>query len=154
MTNMYIRSARDLVTSEESRGAWYKLLSIQREELAETYLQEARTLKYLLRKGPVLDELKGLKANDISISDSNGDGFVDELVYRYLLTKGDALGGKARNLAGVLGERKFLRSMLSVFNLSGVNYQWKDDDTDTWLAKPEDDTGIEKRSICEWIVNL
>lgn len=74
-----------------------------------------------------------------------GCRLLDELVYRYLLTKGDALGGKARNLAGVLGERKFLRSMLSVFNLSGINYQWKDDDTDTWLPKPEDDTGIEKR---------
>jgi len=69
----------------------------------------------------------------------------DELVYRYLLTKGDALGGKARNLAGVLGERKFLRSLLSVFNLAGINYQWKDDETDTWHARLKDDTGIEKR---------
>jgi type II restriction enzyme len=34
-----------------------------------------------------------------------GDGFVDELIYRYLLIKGDALGGRIRNLAGLLGER-------------------------------------------------
>ena len=74
-----------------------------------------------------------------------GDNFIDELVYRYLLTKGDALGGKARNLAGVLGERKFLRSLLSVFNLSGIDYQWMDDETSSWLLKPQDDTGIEKR---------
>lgn len=38
-----------------------------------------------------------------------GENFTDELIYRYLITKGDALGGKARNLAGTLGERKFLR---------------------------------------------
>jgi type II restriction enzyme len=62
-----------------------------------------------------------------------------------LLTKGDALGGKARNLAGSLGERKFLRSLLSVFNLSGIKYKWKDDETNTWLDKPKDDVGIEKR---------
>ncbi len=72
-------------------------------------------------------------------------GFIDELVYRYLLTKGDALGGKAKNLAGTLGERKFLRSLLSVFNLSGIDYQWKDADTNLWLEKPKDDIGIEKR---------
>jgi len=35
--------------------------------------------------------------------------------------------------------------MLSVFNLAGISYQWKDCDTNTWLDKPEDDAGIEKR---------
>jgi hypothetical protein len=35
--------------------------------------------------------------------------------------------------------------MLSVLNLSGINYQWKNSDTDTWLPKPKDDTDIEKR---------
>ena len=40
---------------------------------------------------------------------------VNELVYRYLLTKGDALGGKSRNLAGILGERKFIRFLVSIF---------------------------------------
>lgn len=34
---------------------------------------------------------------------------------------------------------------MSVFNLSGVDYQWKDSDTNSWLPKPEDDTNIEKR---------
>jgi type II restriction enzyme len=74
-----------------------------------------------------------------------GDNFIDELVYRYLLTKGDALGGRARNLAGSLGERKFLRSLISVFNLSGIHYKWKDIETNSWLDKPKDDTDIEKR---------
>ncbi len=74
-----------------------------------------------------------------------GDNFVDELIYRYLLTRGDTLGGKARNLAGMLGERKFLRCLLSVLNLSGLDYQWNDSDTKQWLSKPSDDVGIEKR---------
>ncbi len=67
--------------------------------------------------------------------------FPDELAYRYLLTKGDALGGKARNLAGTLGERKFLRALLSVLNLAGVHYQWKD--ANLWHDKKEGDAGIE-----------
>lgn len=142
--SMQIRSASDLVTSDGQTRAWLKSLDAERNGLAEPYLQEAKTLRCLLSTGIRPEELDGIR-NILGGWITIGDGFVDELVYRYLLTKGDTLGGKARNLAGVLGERKFLRSMLSVFNLSGINYQWKDDDADTWLPKPEDDAGIEKR---------
>ncbi|MDI6766952.1 MAG: AvaI/BsoBI family type II restriction endonuclease, partial [Bacteroidota bacterium] len=100
-----------------------------------------KSLNYLTEDDKTL-AIKGLIEKFLEPA---GVDFIDELVYRYLLIKGDALGGKARNLAGVLGERKFLRSLLSVFNLAGIDYQWKDDDTDTWLPKPQDDVGIEKR---------
>lgn len=74
-----------------------------------------------------------------------GDDFADELVYRYLLTKGDALGGQARNLAGALGDRKFFRMLLSVLKLAGVKYNFRDKDTHTWADQPEEDSGIEKQ---------
>lgn len=173
--NIPIKSADDLVTSREKTRAGFISLALEKNYLAVPYVDEAKALKALASKvskpkdllqvqdlrvglltasGLSEKSLNYLTENDKTLAiegmiekflEPAGDGFVDELVYRYLLTKGDALGGKARNLAGVLGERKFLRSMLSVFNLSGINYQWKDDDTDTWLPKPEDDTGIEKR---------
>jgi hypothetical protein len=38
-----------------------------------------------------------------------------------------------------------LRSLLSVLNLSGVEYQWTDSDTNSWLLKPNDDTDLENR---------
>jgi type II restriction enzyme len=170
-----IKSADDLVTSREKTRAGFISLALEKNYLAVPYVEEAKALKALASKvskpkdllqvqdlrvglltasGLSEKSLNYLTEDDKTLAiegmiekflEPAGDAFVDELVYRYLLTKGDALGGKARNLAGVLGERKFLRSMLSVFNLSGINYQWKDDDTDTWLAKPEDDTGIEKK---------
>lgn len=170
-----IRSADDLVTSREKTRAGFISLALEKNYLAVPYVEEAKALKALAGKvskpkdllqvqdlrvglltasGLSEKSLNYLTEDDKTLAiegmiekflEPAGSGFVDELVYRYLLTKGDALGGKARNLAGVLGERKFLRSMLSVFNLSGINYQWKDDDTDTWLPRPEDDTGIEKR---------
>lgn len=173
--SVLIKSANDLVTSREKTRAGFISLALEKNYLAVPYVEEAKALKALASKvskpkdllqvhdlrvglltasGLSEKSLNYLTEDDKTLAiegmiekflEPAGDGFVDELVYRYLLTKGDALGGKARNLAGVLGERKFLRSMLSVFNLSGINYQWKDDDTDTWLPKPEDDTGIEKR---------
>lgn len=66
-------------------------------------------------------------------------------MYRYLLTKGDALGGKARNLAGALGERKFLRTLISVFKIAGIPFQWKDNDSNAWFDLVDNDEGIEKR---------
>jgi type II restriction enzyme len=170
-----IRSADDLVTSKERTRAGFITLALEKNYLAVPYIEEAKALKSLAKRvsrPKDLLEVKDLRVGLLTASglsekslnylteddktiaiegliekflEPAGDDFIDELVYRYLLTKGDAIGGKARNLAGVLGERKFLRSLLSVFKASGIEYQWKDDDTDAWLARPQDDTGIEKR---------
>jgi len=74
-----------------------------------------------------------------------GKAYADELVYRYLLTKGDALGGQARNLTGVLGERKFLRALLSVLNVYQMSYHWMDNDSYIWHQKPKNDSDLEKK---------
>jgi hypothetical protein len=170
-----IQSADDLITSREKTRAGFIAMALEKNYIAVPYIEEAKALKSLasivnnpkellniqdLRIGLLtasgLSEksLKYLTQDDITLAikglieeflEPAGDKFIDELVYRYLLTKGDALGGKVRNLAGTLGERKFLRSLISVFNLSGINYQWKDSETGTWLEKPIDDIGIEKR---------
>ncbi|MFZ1977307.1 MAG: AvaI/BsoBI family type II restriction endonuclease, partial [Bacteroidota bacterium] len=169
-----IKSANDLVTSKEQTRAGFIALALEKNYLAVPYIEEAKTLKALagrvarpndllnlndLRVGLLtasgLSEksLHHLTEDDKTIAikgliekflEPAGDDFINELVYRYLLTKGDALGGRARNLAGVLGERKFLRSLLSIFNLFGIDYQWKNDHTGMWLPKPQNDDGIEK----------
>lgn len=170
-----INSAADLVTSREKTRAGFISLALEKNYLAVPYVEEAKALKALAGKvkypadlltvsdlGAGLLTASGLsdkslnylteddKTNAIKglieeFLEPAGDSFIDELIYRYLLIKGDALGGKARNLAGSLGERKFLRSLLSVFSISGVEYFWKDKDTNSWLEKPNDDTGIENR---------
>ena len=175
MNSIPIRSADDLVTSKEKTRAGFITLALEKNNLAIPYIEVAKALKSLasrVSKPKDLLEVKDLRlglltASGLSEKSLNylteedktlaingmiekflepaGDNFIDELVYRYLLTKGDALGGKARNLAGVLGERKFLRSLLSVFDLSGIDYRWKDNDTDAWLPRPIDDIEIEKR---------
>ncbi len=170
-----IKSADDLVTSRQDTRAGFIAMALEKNYIAVPYIEEAKALKALasqVKKPKDLLKLKDLRVglltasglSDKSLNYLNdddriiaikgliekflepaGDNFIDELVYRYLLTKGDALGGKARNLAGSLGERKFLRSLISVFNISGINYKWKDSDTNTWLDKPTDDRDIEKR---------
>ena len=174
-TNRFIKSAIDLVTSREKTRAGFISMALEKNYIAVPYIEEAKALKALANKVKKPKELLQvedlrvglLTASGLSDKSLNylteddktlaikglieeflepaGASFIDELVYRYLLTKGDALGGKARNLAGSLGERKFLRSIISVLNIAGIEYQWKDNDTNTWLPKTEEDAGIEKR---------
>jgi hypothetical protein len=175
IANQLIKTAEDLVTSRKETRSGFIAMALEKNYMAVPYIEEAKALKTLALqvKQPKdllkIDDLRVglLTASGLSDKSLNylndddrtlaikglieeflepaGEDFVDELIYRYLLTKGDALGGKARNLAGTLGERKFLRSLLSVFNIAGINYQWKDSDSNTWLDRIKDDTGIEKR---------
>lgn len=175
MTNFLIIKSDDLITPRAKTRAGFIAMALEKNLLACPYIEEAKALKSLashisepkdllnvkdLRSGLLnasgLSEksLKFLTDDDKTIAikglieeflEPAGVNFIDELVYRYLLNKGDALGGKARNLAGSLGEKKFLRSLLSVLNLIGIDYKWKDSDSNSWLDKPQDDYGIEKR---------
>lgn len=173
--NSIIKSADDLVTSRQDTRAGFIAMALEKNYIAIPYIEEAKALKALasqVKKPKDLLQVNDLQVglltasglSDKSLNYLNdddrtiaikgliekflepaGNNFIDELVYRYLLTKGDALGGKARNLAGSLGERKFLRSLISIFNLSGIHYKWKDIETNTWQDKPKDDADIEKR---------
>jgi len=171
--NSLIKNADDLITPRENTRAGFIAMALEKNYIAVPYIEEARALKSLAKKITKPSELLQLEDIRVGLltasglSDKSlvflteddktvaikgliekflepaGINFIDELVYRYLLTKGDALGGKARNLAGTLGERKFLRSLISVFNISGIEFQWKDR-TNFWHDKAEDDAEIEK----------
>ncbi len=174
MMNPLIKSADDLVTSKEETRAGFIAIALEKNYIAVPYIEEAKALKGLaaqVKKPKDLLNIKELRVGLLTaagLSDKSlnylteddkilaikeliekflepaGERFVDELVYRYLLTKGDALGGKARNLAGSLGERKFIRSLISIFNIAGVKYKWKDNSTNAWHEKPTDHIDIEK----------
>ena len=41
-----------------------------------------------------------------------GANFVEELVFRFLLTRGDTLGGSMRNVGGFMAQKKLTRAIL------------------------------------------
>lgn len=67
-----------------------------------------------------------------------GTSFIDELIYRYLLIKGDAFGGVMRNLVGNLAERKLILSLISSLNIAEIQYTWLDKRKQKWVAPIED----------------
>ena len=169
-----ISAVEDLLTSREDTRAGFIAMALEKNLMASEYVQEARTLKALaskvdhprklltlddLRKGLIAasglsnKSLKFLTEEDKTVAilglietflEPAGKDFPDELVYRYLLTKGDAIGGQARNLAGSLGDRKFLRTLISVLSLADIKYSWKDRQSRTWIDDATIDVGVEK----------
>lgn len=172
--NSFITSADELVTPRAETRAGFIAIALEKNYIAIPFVEEAKAFKALassiknpkdllnaqdLRLGLLAasglsdKSLNYLTENDKTLAIKNliekflepsGKNFIDELIYRYLLTKGDSLGGKARNVAGTLGERKFLRALISVFKLTGTKYKWLDNETNVWLENSSDEN-IEKR---------
>jgi hypothetical protein len=72
-----------------------------------------------------------------------GGNFVEELVFRFLLTRGDTLGGSMRNIGGFMAQKKLTRSVIAHLRNEGKSCQWLPSDTTRWAALPADDTDVE-----------
>ncbi|GIW91257.1 MAG: hypothetical protein KatS3mg109_1689 [Pirellulaceae bacterium] len=57
------------------------------------------------------------------IKDESGDDWRQEIVYRYLLTKGDTLGGSMRNYTGALGAKKLCSALIRALCDKNMAYE-------------------------------
>lgn len=72
-----------------------------------------------------------------------GEKFVEELVFRFLLTLGDTLGGSMRNIGGVLAQRKLTHAIVSALTITDIRYRWQHAMTRKWVDMTDDDSEIE-----------
>lgn len=64
---------------------------------------------------------------------SAGEKYVDELISRYMLTQGDALGGRMRNIAGGLASEKLTQNIISVLQIRNYAFEYFDKKTKGWI---------------------
>lgn len=166
-------SSDRLVTPYEAIRAGFVALALEKNRKATPFVAEARALKVSALQANTpqkLLEMESIKASLLTaagVSDKAakhlteadqkeaiqglidnflepaGKEFIEELVYRFLLTRGDTLGGSMRNLAGALGERKLTRAIISTLSIGGRPYSWLHSKTMQWLPMSDDDTDIE-----------
>ncbi len=169
----HLKTSDDLVTPYEAVRAGLVALALERNRRATPFVAQARALKVaaseakspsalviieniqaaLLTAAGVSDKAAGhLQAQDKSEAiqgliqnflEPAGVNFVEELVFRFLLTRGDTLGGSMRNVGGVLAQRKLTRAIISALRLAGLTYQWFHSTTNAWNQMPDDDADIE-----------
>lgn len=174
----HLKSSADLVTPYEATRAGFVALALEKNRRAIPFVKEARALKVaassagtpgdlakIERIQPALLTAAGVsdkaarhlrpddKAAAIEVLIENflapaGENFVEELVFRFLLTRGDTLGGSMRNFGGLLAERKLSRALISALSVAGVPYLWLDKphkQKNIWTPKSGEDSDIELR---------
>ncbi|MBM4141040.1 MAG: restriction endonuclease [Nitrospira sp.] len=169
----HLSGSSDLVTTYEEIRAGFVSLALEKNRRATPFVEQARSLKaaasqaktpadlldiesiqpalltasgvsdkainYLLSQDK-MEAIQGLIAKYLEPA---GAAFVEELVFRFLLTRGDTLGGSMRNIGGVMGERKLTRATLANLALAGIPYQWLHSDSKEWIIGKAEDADIE-----------
>jgi type II restriction enzyme len=169
----HMKSSDDLVTTYEAVRAGFVALTLERNRRATPFVEQARALQAAAAKAAIPDDLfriegiqpalltaagvsdkaagylqphnkreaiQGLLRNFLEPA---GAAFVEELVFRFLLTRGDTLGGSMRNVGGILAQRKLSRTLLSTLALADTPYQWLNSTTNTWARMTDEDADIE-----------
>ena len=169
----HLSTGADLVTAPEEIRAGFVALALERSRQATPFVEQARALKVsaMSAKRPRdLLEIEGIRTALLTAAgfsnkatkqtekkdqtsaiqdfierflEPAGKNFVEELVYRFLLTRGDSLGGLMRNAAGKLGERKLTRTLISALTLHETAYQWFNTMSNTWIIGNNNEENIE-----------
>ncbi len=169
----HLTSSEDLITNYQATPSGFVALALEKNRRATPFIEQARTLKLfasqaenptdlinivdiktaLLTAAGIsdkaikyldhqdkIDAIQGLIKNFLEPAGTN---FVEELVFRFLLTRGETLGGSMRNAGGILAQRKLIRTLISILRISGKSYRWLHSVTNQWVQMLEDDSDIE-----------
>lgn len=173
----HLLNSTALVTSHEARRAGFLSAVLEKSRLGDPFVDQAKTLRIKASKAKTAKQLleiedirKGLltaagvsdKAIKHITSDDQiaivnefiekvllpaGESFIDELVYRFLLIRGDTLGGKMRNVAGIWAQRRLTRFILSELALSQREYLWLTSRSKKWETDSADDETSKVRGL-------
>lgn len=169
----HLNSSDDLVTSHEATRAGFVALALEKNRRATPYVAEARALQEAASqaKSPLdLLNIQGIETGLLTaagLSDKAlnhllpqdkteainglirnflepaGAKFIEELIFRFLLIRGDTLGGSMRNLGGAVAQRKLTRAIISTLVIAGIKYRWQHAKTRQWVDMTDDDADIE-----------
>jgi len=170
---VHLESADALLTSYEAVRAGFVELALEKNRRATPFIEQARALKIAAAQAATAHDLLNIadiqaalltaaglsdKAIDhLQIADKEtakarliekflepaGVAFVEELVYRFLLTRGDTLGGSMRNAGGAMAQRKLVRALISALAVRAIDYWWLHGHSNQWLASTAGEADIE-----------
>lgn len=180
----YIKRPEDLVTSYEQTRAGFLKIALEKNRQATPFVEEAKALKTRALKAsqpsdllhmndikPALLAAAGLSDKSLNHLTANnqeqaifnlienflspaGEDFVDELIFRFLLTRGDSLGGKMRNLAGIIAEQQLIRTIVATLSVQGKDFRWYSSNSRKWLYGDGTDPDIETQARgLSWLTN-
>lgn len=171
---LHLKSSSDLRTSYGAIRAGFVALALERNIRATPYVAQARALKVaasavtepddllaIAQIRPALVTAAGLSDKAAKFMDEEdktkaiteliekflkpaGTNFVEELVFRFLLTRGDTLGGSMRNVGGFLAQCKLCRALIAYLRLGAGQIFVETRLSRGWRLLREEDINIER----------
>lgn len=175
--NSYIIDAQSLVTTHEQTRAGFLSIALEKNKIGDPYVKNALAFKATVSHTTSADDFLSMPSirpfllSAAGLSDKSmhyltesdqtaaikeliekflkpaGKDYIDEATYRYLLIKGDAVGGTMRNKIGALGQEKLIRAIFSSMDVQAIECDWLSVDSDSfsWKKKQYAESGIESR---------
>ncbi len=172
----HLNSASDLVTLRTDTSAGFIKMSLERSLRATQYVEEGRALRAasnsflgvtellsddsmhqaILTAAGVSEKAKKYFLEEdrrFAMSEfaekylqAAGNQFVDELVMRFMLTRGETLGGTMKNVVGYLAEVRLQRAIIASLNLRGKPFKFLSRDSGKWLSPRPGDPDTERNA--------
>jgi len=150
LNNRFITSAESLITTHEETRAGFLSIALEKNRVGDPFVKNALAFKAMVAHTqkaedllsipevrPFLITAAGLSDKSLSYLDEAdqtmainelidkflkpaGEAYIDEATFRYLIIKGDAVGGTMRNKIGALGQERLIRAIYSSMNVSGI----------------------------------
>lgn len=161
--NQYITQSEDLQTTYEETKIGFLSIALRKSKEAVFYIEKSKAFKHIISTYDepkklikenhlqnILCEAAGvstkarayLKSEDVETILTEfaeeflapaGIYFVDELVNRYLLALGDALGGRMRNIIGKLANEKLTQQIIATLDIRNYEFSYFDKRTNQWI---------------------
>jgi hypothetical protein len=169
----HLKSSGDLVTPCAAIREGFVALAFEKNRRATAFVAQARALKaaasvvkapddlltatdirpaLLVAAGlsdkalvhlPEEDKTKAIRELIRNFILLAGTDWIEELVYRFLLIRGDTLGVSMQSADGALAQRKLTRALISSLAITGRDYQWLSSKSNLWVPMSDDDSDIE-----------
>lgn len=183
--NRFITKADDLITSREQTRTGFINFALEKNRRSSPYIAQARFLKQEASRAQdpmdllYIDTIQSSLLTASGLSDKSlkyfseedksqalhelikeflipaGVNFVDELVYRFLLIKGDSFGGSMRNSVGIFAEQKFRRYFIACLEMQNIHYKYiiKSKQNCEWQDRNNDPTVIAEIENRAWAIS-
>ncbi|MBR1821652.1 MAG: restriction endonuclease [Clostridia bacterium] len=171
--NRYITSAESLVTTHEQTRAGFLSIALEKNRVGDPFVRSALAFKAMAAHTEAAEELLSVPEvrpfliTAAGLSDKSlahlteadqtmaiqelidkflkpaGSNYIDETTFRYLLIKGDAVGGTMRNNIGNMGQSRLVRAIFSSMNVMGLACDLLSTDSKRWRRVDTTAAGIE-----------
>lgn len=180
--NKFITSPSSLVTTHEETRAGFLRIALEKNRVGNPFVKNALAFKamaantkkaedllYIPEIRPFLIAASGLSDKSLTYLDEEdqtiaikeliekflkpaGSSYIDEVTFRYLLIKGDAVGGTMRNKIGALGQERLIRAILSSMAVRGMNCSKLTVNSKIWEVINKNDIDVENNvKALNWV---